>query len=106
GVIPLTETIFTWQSAVTAIILMIVSTFVAYLSAPPASKAMTAASLGVKEQQSFSSNESPRTPGEWLEHSWILTAFIAAIGFLFLARLVYHKGARGRWTSTAITFSL
>ena len=47
GRIPLTQTIFTWQSELTALIIIAVSVGVAYLSAPAASAAKTAEALGV-----------------------------------------------------------
>jgi short-chain fatty acids transporter len=73
GLIPLRHTIFLWQSVVMAGVLIVVSTAVAYWSAPAAEKARTAESYGL-QHESVQSSLSPRTrPGEWLEYSPLLT---------------------------------
>jgi short-chain fatty acids transporter len=73
GVIPLTQTIFLWPSLVMTCVLMAVSITAAYLSAPSATKAKTVEDFGI-ELQDPSGLQEPRTrPGEWLEHSPILT---------------------------------
>ena len=48
GLIPLTQTLFLWQSIVTAAALIVVSVLIAYLSAPSAERARTAEYYGVK----------------------------------------------------------
>jgi short-chain fatty acids transporter len=93
GWIPLTETIFTWQSLLTALVLTIVSVGIAYLSAPVGEHVKTAEMLGVKfEMQPPEKGRS--TPGEWLEYSGILTVFICAIGFAYIGRVLLAKGLR------------
>ena len=47
GIIPFSETIFLWQSFVSVIVEMVVVTLVMWLATPPASKAKTAAALGI-----------------------------------------------------------
>jgi short-chain fatty acids transporter len=92
GLIPLTRTIFTWQSMLTAVILMAVAVSVAYLSAPPASAAQTAEALGVTFEPSRPAPEKRRTPGEWLEYNGILTVLICALGFGYLGQVFFAKG--------------
>jgi len=94
GWIPLTETIFTWQSMLTALVLIVVSVGVAYLSAPTAQNAKTAEALGVKIEPVERLVENRRTPGEWLEYSGILTILICAIGFGYLGKVLVVKGLR------------
>lgn len=92
GVIPLTRTIFTWQSIATAVIIIAVSVFIAYLSAPTAERAKVAEDLGVRFETSIPSGEKRSAPGEWLEYNGILTVLICAIGFGYLAKLFLAKG--------------
>ena len=47
GIIPFSDTIFLWQSFVSVIVEMVVVTLVMWLATPPASKAKTAAALGI-----------------------------------------------------------
>lgn len=77
GLIPLRQTIFLWQSLLMAVVLIVVSVVVAYLSAPSAENARTAAEYGI-EYEAVDRALEPRTkPGEWLEYSPLLTAFVS-----------------------------
>ena len=58
GVIPLTETIFLWQSMVMMAIIFALSVLIAYLSAPPAEQSVTAKAIGVE----FPQNKRRATP--------------------------------------------
>ncbi|WP_442778972.1 short-chain fatty acid transporter [Alcaligenes sp. MMA] len=93
GVIPFGQTIFLWQSMVMALILIIVSVLIAFLSAPTASKAVTAQELGVDltEFKSADKESSTRRPGEWFERSPILTILLCALGFGWLAQELIAK---------------
>src|ERR1022692_3080548 len=66
GLIPLTQTLFLWQSIATTAILITLSVLIAYLSAPSAQHARTIDSFGI---QFATESEIPeRTkPGEWFE---------------------------------------
>jgi short-chain fatty acids transporter len=94
GRIPLTETIFTWQSMLTALVLILASISVAYFSAPTVENSKTVETLGVRVEPSVPIDENRRSPGEWLEHSGILTIFICAIGFTYLGQIVLARGLR------------
>jgi short-chain fatty acids transporter len=79
GLIPLRQTIFLWQSLVMAAVLIVVSTVVAYLSAPSPQNARTAESFGLV-YESMDEKKAPRTkPGEWLEYSPLLTILVVAL---------------------------
>jgi short-chain fatty acids transporter len=81
GVIPLTDTIFLWQSMAMAAIIFAVAVLTAYLSAPSADRARTARMMGVDLNERTSQSRRPDTPGEWLEWSPLLTivlVFLAA----------------------------
>ena len=85
GLIPLTQTIFMWQSIIVAALLILVSVLIAYFSAPSAANARTALDFGIAHKP-LDMNLSPRTkPGEWLEYSPLPTLAIAAILIWYLA---------------------
>lgn len=95
GLIPLSQTLYTWQNGVTALILISVSVTVAYWSAPTGSAIRTAASLGV----TFYGYDAPdmqlearRTPGEWLDYVPVLTIPIVLLGFAYLRQVIKAKG--------------
>jgi short-chain fatty acids transporter len=91
GVIPFSQTIFLWQSMLCAVILTVVSTWIAWKTAPGAAQAHTAQGLGIGLQER--SNASQRTrPGEWLEYSPVPALFIALLGAVFLAHEFAVKG--------------
>src|ERR1700719_3696621 len=65
GLIPLTQTLFLWQSIVTTVVVIAVSVTVAYLSAPSAENARTAEHFGVQLDPPTDENEVRTKPGEW-----------------------------------------
>jgi len=79
GLIPLTQTLFLWQSIATTAILILLSVLIAYLSAPSPENARTAESYGIAYEPIRSSLEVRRKPGEWLEYSPLLTILVAAL---------------------------
>ena len=79
GLIPLTQTLFLWQSLVTAAVLIIVSVLVAYFSAPSADNARTAEDYGVPYRPIDTSLEPMAKPGEWLEYSPLLTILVVLL---------------------------
>jgi short-chain fatty acids transporter len=95
GIIPLSSTIFLWQSVASVLIEIAVVTTVVYLYAPPAGRARTAADLGIDLGPSpldvAPIEKKERTPGEWLEHSPILNVLFVAASLAYLAG--YFRGA-------------
>ena len=79
GVIPLTQTLFLWQSIATTAILIALSVLVAYLSTPSPENARTAEFYGIQYEPIRSSLEERSKPGEWLEYSPLLTIFVASL---------------------------
>ena len=95
GVIPLSLTIYTWQSAATAAILTISSVTVAYLSTP-AHSTKDAESFGVTDGLEIKKIEERKTPAEWLEYAPGLSIVVAALGLAYIAQVLAVKGpARG-----------
>ena len=91
GVIPLSRTIYTWQSLTTAGILMLASVVVAYLSAP-ATPSRTAESFGITENPPPAKSDERRTPAEWLEHVPVLSAAVGVLGLVYLGQVVAARG--------------
>jgi short-chain fatty acids transporter len=79
GLIPLTQTLFIWPNFWTALILILLSTAIAYWSAPAPERAKTAEDFGLKFEPVDMSIEERKKPGEWLEYSPILTVIVAAL---------------------------
>ncbi|WP_298356818.1 TIGR00366 family protein [Rhodoblastus sp.] len=90
GVIPFTETIFLWQSMIIAVISIVVSTLIATWSAPGADRALTAEAMGVDVAGDKVEDQSPTQPGEWLEHSPIVTVLLVLVA----AGWVIHEFTR------------
>jgi short-chain fatty acids transporter len=91
GVIPLSQTIYTWQSVSTAAILMVSSVVVAYLSAP-ATSTKTAESFGVTSGLEMPRLEERKTPAEWLEYAPALSIIVGVIGVAYLAQVLAERG--------------
>ena len=91
GVIPLSETIYSWRSLATAAILIAISTMVAYLTMP-GSSAKTAESFGVTEDFAVAKLEKRQTPSEWLEYSPVLSIIIGVLGFAYIGQVVAARG--------------
>ena len=94
GIIPLSRTIFLWQSLASVAVEILVVTTVVYLYAPGEGRARTAADLGIDLGPSpLDAPPPPRksTPGEWLEHSPVLNLLFVAASFAYLAG--YFRGA-------------
>ncbi|HTB94625.1 MAG TPA: TIGR00366 family protein [Candidatus Sulfotelmatobacter sp.] len=104
GQIPLTHTIFTWQSLMTAVVLIAASVLVAYLSAPAAAEAKTVEMLGVKFEAEAPTADKAQTPGEWLEHNGILTVLICALGFSYLAKIFLARGVLAAFDLSTYNF--
>jgi short-chain fatty acids transporter len=92
GLIPLSQTIYTWQSLLTAFILLCVAVAVAGFSAPTGASVRTAASFGVTFEPLVRDIEPRRTPGEWLEYTPVLTLLIGLLGCAYLVQVIATRG--------------
>ncbi len=92
GVLPLSQTIFLWQSLIVAAVLIAVSVAVAWLSCPAPARARTAAAMGVRFDAGPDAQAPPATPAEKLENSPIPAIAIAALMLAFLALQLRDKG--------------
>src|SRR5580692_1407831 len=91
GAIPLSLTIYTWQSAATAAILTITSVTVAYLSTP-ANSVKDAESFGVTDGLEVKTLEERKTPAEWLEYAPVLSIVVGMLGLAYIAQVLAVKG--------------
>ncbi len=82
GLIPLTDTIFLWQSLVSVAVELLLVTTLMYFAAPTGARAKSAEALGVSLGTSpleAPAPESRGTPGEWWEHRVYLPVFFVAL---------------------------
>ena len=94
GVIPFTETIFLWQSGVVTLALLVVSVAIAIGSAPGKETAVTAEAMDIDlAKEDEIKVPPPRQPGEWLEHSPVLTVLLV----LLAGGWLYYEFARQSW---------
>jgi short-chain fatty acids transporter len=100
GEIPLTSTIFRWQSLVCVVVEMAVVLAAVWLYAPSEQRARPASALGIDLGVGQPAPlPRPAVPGEWLEHSPLLLLPIVVLGFAFLVRAV---GARASSVSDVL----
>ena len=98
GIISFRHTIFLWQSFASVAVEMVVVTFVMWLATPPAGRGRTARDLGIDLGEPAGvrgtdpGTDRGRTPGQWLEHSPILTWFVVALGGTYLVRYFMQAG--------------
>ncbi|MDY0065427.1 MAG: TIGR00366 family protein [Steroidobacteraceae bacterium] len=92
GVIPFSETIFLWQSILLTTVLVSVSSWIAWITAPRGEQVRTASSLGARIDATPAAAGGPSRPGEWLEYSPLLNVTIAALGAAWLVREFAMRG--------------
>ena len=101
GLVPFRHTIFLWQSFTAIAIEFCLVTVVMWLAAPPASKARTAADLGIdlerpdldREPVNGNPHDEPdEAPGAWLEQSPLLSWLVVALGGAYLVRYFAAAG--------------
>ena len=89
GIISFSHTIFLWQSLVSVFVEIAVVTLVMWLATPPAGAGKTARDLGIAlGDAEVDARAVPSTvqPGQWLEHSPLLSWLVVAIGGTYLVR--------------------
>src|SRR3954463_5025608 len=82
GLIPFRHTIFLWQSFAAVAVEIAVVVLVMYFATPPLGLAKTAEDLGISlaEVRTEKLDVGSLTPGQWLEHSPILSWCVVALG--------------------------
>jgi short-chain fatty acids transporter len=92
GVLPLSQTVFLWQSLLLAGVLIGVSVAIAWLSCPPAEAARTAEEMGVRFEPLIAVAEPARTPGERVDRNPIPAVAVALLMAAYLWLQVGEKG--------------
>lgn len=93
GVIPLSQTIFLWQSMTMAAILIVTAVTVAYYSAPREDSAKAFRDIGIEFEPMKVERFVPRTPAERAENSPVLVLLVAALMVSFLVTQFLSRGA-------------
>jgi len=96
GIVSFSHTIFLWQSLVSVGVELVIVTLVMWLATPPAGHGKTARDLGI-DLGSDSTIAAPVpqarvAPGQWLEHSPLLTWVVVALGVAYLIRYFMQSG--------------
>jgi short-chain fatty acids transporter len=88
GIIPLTETVFTWQSLLATAVVFAVALTMAWFLTPSPSRAKTAEDLGIELRPLVGEKTEARRsrPGDWLESSPVFTVLIGLLGLWYLVR--------------------
>ncbi|MFF0339222.1 short-chain fatty acid transporter [Kribbella sp. NPDC004875] len=102
GLIPLSDTIFTWQALVATLIVYVVGVGMAWFIAPGEGTARTADDIGIElkpligrgsaynGKRGNGDRQETRRPGDWLEHSPLFSLLIVLLGAVYLVR--YFSG--------------
>lgn len=81
GVIGFSQTIFTWQNALTVVVLTLVSALVCYMTAPTGRLVRTAEDLGVDLDTAPKPNQDLKhRPGDYLANTPILSILVVVLG--------------------------
>ena len=106
GEIPLTETIFRWESLVCVAVEMAVVSAVVWLIAPGEGRGRPAAAMGIDLGPSAPAPlPRPTVPGERLEHSPLLLVPVALLGFAYLARVFAARASSVPEALNALDFN-
>lgn len=100
GIIPLTETIFLWQSLITAFIIIMLGLVIAVNSVPSINKTKTASDLGIdltepskiRPEIKSATKTEKRRPGDYLEYSPFLSLALVTLGTLWIIQEAMTKG--------------
>ncbi|MFM1655109.1 short-chain fatty acid transporter [Brevibacillus sp. B_LB10_24] len=95
GTISMSQTIFTWQNFVLIVVLIALSVWIAFVSAPNKEKAKTAEMAGIDYGRIGTVEEKKKAqrPGEWLEYSPLLNLLLVAVGFIYIIHVISKTGA-------------
>jgi short-chain fatty acids transporter len=94
GLIPITQTLFLWQSLTMAAILIAAAVTIAYLSAPSAGQARTARDFKLDLKESPVDQTKPTRPAEALEYSPILVILVVVVLLAYLVE-VFRTSPQG-----------
>lgn len=106
GEIPLTETIFRWESLLCVAIEMIVVSGTVWYCAPGEGRGRTAQDLGIEIGSAAPpARPQPKVPGERFEQSPVLLLPIVLLGFAYLARTIAVRATSVSGALNALDFN-
>jgi short-chain fatty acids transporter len=106
GEIPLTSTIFLWQSLVCVVVEIAVVAGAVWLFAPGEGRGRPASDFGVDLGPSTPPQlPAPTVPGERFEHSPLLLLPVVALGFAYLARSIVARASNVPEALNALDFN-
>jgi len=106
GVIPLTQTIFRWQSLVAVVVEIAVVAAVMWLYTPGEGRGRSAADLGVTlAPVEPVVRQVAQRPGERADHSPYLLLLVVALGFAYLVRVVVARATSVAEALNALDFN-
>lgn len=97
GVLDFGTTIFTWQSLLCVVILMILTLIICHFSAPRGAAIRTAEDMGIDTTDVPEAPEKRTRPGEWFDHNFILPGLL---GLMTLGWLI-HEFATKKFLTVA-----
>lgn len=93
GLIPLNLTLFTWQNLVLIVVLLVLSTWICYASAPTGDKIKTLEDVGIHQADDvIETDEKATRPGDIPEVYPVLSLFVGALIIVYLGHTFYTKG--------------
>jgi len=92
GVLPLSQTIFLWQSLVMVAVLIAVSVAIAWISCPLPHRARTAEEMGIRFEPLPVVRETARTPGESIDRHPLPVVTVALLLAAYLGIQVRDRG--------------
>ncbi|QKE83715.1 TIGR00366 family protein [Arthrobacter sp. NEB 688] len=93
GVLDFGKTIFTWQSMVSALVLIVLTTVIAWASCPRGASVRTAQDMGIDTEDLPDAPPVRERPGEWLEYSRVLPLLLGVITLGWLVGQLLEKSA-------------
>jgi len=105
GEIPLTATIFRWQSIVCVLVEIAVVGALMWLSAPADGRGRSASDLGIDLRPTTAEIPRATRPGEYFEHSPLLLMPIVILGFVYVARTLFARASSLSEALNAIDFN-
>lgn len=91
GVLDFGKTIFTWQSMLSVLVLVVLTVIISFYSAPRGGAIKTAQQMGVDLADDPEPAGKPERPGEWLEYSMILPVLLGLITLAWLVNEFIQK---------------
>ncbi len=91
GVLDFGTTIFTWQSMLAALVLIVLTTVISWASCPRGAAVRTARDMGIDTADLPDAPPERERPGEWLEYSRVLPVLLGVLTLGWLVNEIVSK---------------